>query len=58
MSHSFYVLKPAAGGTVGVESIDATAQPKISLANGNPAGDAGTISKTSTLKSGSVPAGG
>lgn len=54
MAHSFYVLKFGA-----VVSVDDTSPKKTVAANGNPAGDAsGPVSKTSTMKSGSVPAGG
>lgn len=55
MSHSFFCLKPSKGGVV-VSSVDVTSatRPKNNIAVGNPAGDAGTVSKSNSLKSGSV----
>jgi hypothetical protein len=59
MSHSFYVLKPKSGGAQAT-SVDQTGTnlKKTEIMVGNPAGNDGVVSKSSTLKSGSVPAGG
>lgn len=59
MSHSFYVLKPRNGGSQAV-SVDQTGTnlKKTEIMVGSPAGNDGVLSKSSTLKSGSVPAGG
>lgn len=59
MSHSFYVLKPNKGASTAT-SVDqtGTALLKHGIMVGNPAGNEGVVSKSDTLKSGSVPAGG
>jgi cytochrome c oxidase subunit 2 len=51
------VLKPAAGGGMGVIFIDITTMKKNETLWYNPAGDAGVVSKTGALISGPVPAG-
>ena len=56
MAHSFYVMRHGTATSVDIK----TAPKKTELPRGNPAGESVTapVSKTSTLRSGSVPAGG
>lgn len=56
MAHSFYVIKNGA-----VRSVDNKTNPrKTNAPHGNPAGESvgNSVSKSNSLKSGSVPAGG
>lgn len=56
MAHSFYIIKNGAAKSVD----NVTAPKKNNMAHGNPAGESvgNPVSKSNSLKSGSVPAGG